>query len=907
MSSPYRTRLQLTPKTKVKTQTRQRLVMGGSVLAVALLFGIGVFMYGNFGASHEARASISSNMGFEGGTTDWTFHTGLWAISTNATYVRTGTKSCELKTTSAVDRIAYNANSTLTAPASGTNYITVSAWIKATATNARVKFELHDNSNNTDLTAATYSVPTTTGFTFASYTFSVTNGHVYYPKLLGSNTVSGNIWVYFDDVMMNNSTSATTDQTTPNAPTNFTVTASGSNVTMNFTQGTDAGGAGIDGVLIIRQSGIQAADQSASGQITYATSSSVGPTSVGSYSVVYNGVAVSTYTDAPGTGSFTYLVYMRDKAYNYTAGSAAARLWVFNSSSTSTSVTASSAIDALYIPSGNTLTFGSASVLTFRTGSAITVSGTLKQQGTLTNNGTLTIANGGTFDLNRNGSSSAGTGIPTATWSSGSLCKVSAITNTVPLGTGQTFHHFTWDCTGQTSSVYLSTSFNANGNVNFLNTGASVRTVWFDGTTHFKGDVHATTTATFNFDYGSQVYLDGSVLQNIDNTGAYLWFQNVIVDNAAGVKLLDEVLVDSITTIRNGNINLNGKGWNLEDMATIVRESGTMSAEPYPFGYYDLTYKSACTTGGELVATYTDAVYRLRIDLTGTVTLAKNAYVNNSLTFVSGKIVTSTFEVQMLTTSTTAVTGYGTSSYVVGNLRRNVAGTGAYVFPVGTSSNYELITVTFVAQTGISNLLGYFNTTSPGTPSGITVNGIVVSNMLNAGYWTLSPNSPMTGGTYTATGLMQGYTNTGLNSNTKYYMLKRANSSSAWASLGTQNLTNGQVSGSPIIFSTIGLSSFSDFGAGYGGGSTLPITLSSFTVNLINNEYADLNWVTSAELNNAYFEVERSADGENYETIGKLDGQGTSLVMTEYNFRDEAPLEGTSYYRLNPSTTLNSL
>lgn len=900
MSGPYRTRLQLTPKTKVKTQTRQRLVVSGSVLAVALLFGIGAFMYGNFGNSTESFAAISSNMGFENSLTDWTTGSGTWAVNSTAAYYRSGTKSVKNTANTTSDKQLKNTNCTIAVPVSGTNYITVSSWILGSSVNGRVRFAIYDVTASAETVSPSY-YSTTTSYSNSSYTFSAINGHTYYPILYAKNNIAGSVDIYFDDVMFYTATSATVDATMPTAPSAASANCSGTSVTLNFTQGTDAN-SGVDGVLIIRQAGLIATDQAVNNQTAYSTTSTTGPTTVGSYSVVYNGTAVSSFTDNPGSiGSYTYLIYMRDKNYNYTTLTSAARIWVMNGTTLNVSVAASSSIDGLYIPAGNTLTIGSAATLTVRTGTVLSVSGTLKLQGIITNNGTITFANGSTFEYNRNGSATAGTEIPTATWATGSTCLVTGITSTAPLGTGQTFYHFTWNCTGQTANaIFLSTSFNCNGNLTILDSGvgASPKTVWLDGVNHIKGNIHVETTGNINFDYGSLIYLDGTALQAIDNTGSDLWFENVTIDNAVGVKLLDNVLVDSLTILRNGNVDLNGKTWAIENMATIQRENGTMSAEPYPYGFYDLTYKNACTTGGELVATYTDAVYRLRIDVTGTVTLAKNAYVNYSLTFVGGKLATGTYEVKMMTTSTTSVSGYGINSYVVGNLRRNVTTTGAYVFPVGSSTNYELMTITFTLQTGITSLLAYFNTTSPGAVSGVTVSGIVVGNMLNAGYWTVTPNSPMTGGTYTAAGLMQGYTNTGLNTNTKYYMLKRANSSSSWASLGTQSLTNGQTSGTPLIFTTLGLSSFSDFGGGYGGGSTLPITLSSFTVSLVENSYANILWTTSAELSNQYFDVERSADGKTFESIGRVDGQGTSLIRHDYELNDPSPLNGISYYRL---------
>ena len=51
-------------------------------------------------------------------------------------------------------------------------------------------------------------------------------------------------------------------------------------------------------------------------------------------------------------------------------------------------------------------------------------------------------------------------------------------------------------------------------------------------------------------------------------------------------------------------------------------------------------------------------------------------------------------------------------------------------------------------------------------------------------------------------------------------------------------------------------------------------------------------------VNNAGFEVQRSADGSVWEKIGWVDGHGTSLDFHHYVFEDRKPLKGLNYYRL---------
>ncbi len=78
----------------------------------------------------------------------------------------------------------------------------------------------------------------------------------------------------------------------------------------------------------------------------------------------------------------------------------------------------------------------------------------------------------------------------------------------------------------------------------------------------------------------------------------------------------------------------------------------------------------------------------------------------------------------------------------------------------------------------------------------------------------------------------------------------------------------------------------------------LPIKLTSFDAEVINNEIVELKWVTETEVNNNFFTLERSSDGINFENLFKVDGAGNSNVTLSYQKNDSDPLLGTSYYRL---------
>jgi hypothetical protein len=78
---------------------------------------------------------------------------------------------------------------------------------------------------------------------------------------------------------------------------------------------------------------------------------------------------------------------------------------------------------------------------------------------------------------------------------------------------------------------------------------------------------------------------------------------------------------------------------------------------------------------------------------------------------------------------------------------------------------------------------------------------------------------------------------------------------------------------------------------------TLPVELLSFKGTLVENG-VNLTWITASEKNNAYFDVQRSSDGTNFETIGRVEGHNNSSESLIYGFPDVNSGSGVLYYRL---------
>jgi hypothetical protein len=82
----------------------------------------------------------------------------------------------------------------------------------------------------------------------------------------------------------------------------------------------------------------------------------------------------------------------------------------------------------------------------------------------------------------------------------------------------------------------------------------------------------------------------------------------------------------------------------------------------------------------------------------------------------------------------------------------------------------------------------------------------------------------------------------------------------------------------------------------------LPVQLAAFTAQPApSGRSAQLAWTTASEVNNAYFDVERSFDGAAFTKLGTVAGQGSKATATTYAFADQgagSQPAGLVYYRL---------
>ncbi|MEM1324687.1 MAG: T9SS type A sorting domain-containing protein [Bacteroidota bacterium] len=78
----------------------------------------------------------------------------------------------------------------------------------------------------------------------------------------------------------------------------------------------------------------------------------------------------------------------------------------------------------------------------------------------------------------------------------------------------------------------------------------------------------------------------------------------------------------------------------------------------------------------------------------------------------------------------------------------------------------------------------------------------------------------------------------------------------------------------------------------------IPVELTSFQAKAEKSGNL-LAWTTASEINNDYFLVEKSPNGKEFKTIGRVEGAGTTVTAQKYTFLDETVnSNAVSYYRL---------
>ena len=221
------------------------------------------------------------------------------------------------------------------------------------------------------------------------------------------------------------------------------------------------------------------------------------------------------------------------------------------------------------------------------------------------------------------------------------------------------------------------------------------------------------------------------------------------------------------------------------------------------------------------------------------------------------------------------------------------ANTGAHTFPFGSAAG-EYIPFIFDLTSGSA---GNVDLATYGTPSDNTPFSPTVTHMNNYGddntlfcsdrHWQIETSgSPTANITFPYLDSENAAPNT---INEAALQAQRWNGSDWDSPVGTVNTGNKTVT-------VLGVTTFSPWVL-VSSNSPLPVSFIDLSATLENEEVL-VKWITGTEENNSHFNILRSYDGVNFETIGTVEGSGNSTKVLEYYFVDQEPLKGYSYYKV---------
>jgi hypothetical protein len=240
-------------------------------------------------------------------------------------------------------------------------------------------------------------------------------------------------------------------------------------------------------------------------------------------------------------------------------------------------------------------------------------------------------------------------------------------------------------------------------------------------------------------------------------------------------------------------------------------------------------------------------------------------------------------------------------------LKWNIANTtGTYIVPWGYgTSSYLPLTFTKAAGTGAGSFIfSTYHTSwlnSAALPAGVTgLNGATGDNsayvvdrfwQINAQDYTTKPalsNVVMTYLDAEYTVASNAISEAGLKAQR---WNSTANSWSDMAATGTVNTTN-----NTVTIASISAANLYPWWVLVDQASTLPLNFISFEAKKDEN-IVNLKWTTTDEVNVSGFNIERSIDGHNFQSIGSMRSMGIS-GLNNYTSKDISPAAGLNFYRI---------
>lgn len=581
---------------------------------------------------------------------------------------------------------------------------------------------------------------------------------------------------------------------------------------------------------------------------------------------------------------------------------------------------------------------------TLNTGSNVTVNGILRKSGILTENSNPIAFNAGS--VYKHEPASAFGVIPAGTWdveSTLEILKINGATSvTNASGLKQSFGNFKWNCP-HSSSLNLTGILptRIQGNFEILNTNSSSNyelrltsatgySLIIDGNLKVSGTsilslANSTGSGTFAISLGGNLQIDNGGTLKYQNSTAPLTFSfngfnktftnngtindafiNWMVEQNAYLTLATNLSVATgraltvngyFNTVNNlvtgaGAFNLNATGTLGIGSPDGISASGstgniqnTGTTRNFGIANYIYNGSTAQVTGNGIPNT----VKGLSLNNDAGLTLSKTVAVNGILELADGVLKPSTFGITVNSGGSVTPPASTKISFVEGQLAHKANAPTTLFFPLGKGVNYRLVSLKINATDGENTYTAEQIDSKYPLPVDPQLSQ-QVDRISAIRYFTISKF----GSNFVDASVTLNYDLDDKVTDSGNLAIVKYDATDGWAYLGGSGSANGKGEITSERFTT-----FSDFilANKVGGSNPLPVELLSFKAKAINSS-VQLTWETASEKNNDFFVVERSTNGETFEQVAKVSGNGTSSTMHYYKVIDNAPVFGLNYYRL---------
>ncbi len=334
------------------------------------------------------------------------------------------------------------------------------------------------------------------------------------------------------------------------------------------------------------------------------------------------------------------------------------------------------------------------------------------------------------------------------------------------------------------------------------------------------------------------------------------------------------VIAGKQVTSESGNINING---NFDADGIFVHNSGSVTFNGV--GDQQITGDNASLVFNDLIVDKSS----------GDLTFSRAADIAGTLTLTEGVVYTTDANLLTLLNGSTSNEGSNTT-FVDGPIRKN--GTGAFTFPTGNNGIWAPLQITDPGNAGDGFTAQYFSQANVNADRPCSSCDGDILYVSGVEYWDLQ----RVAGTSTpdVTLHIKDMARSGI-SDLGDLLFAHWNGA-IWnnMTLGTTSLGANECS-----VTGTGFTSYSPMApASSMGVNPLPVELLRFEAS-VSDEKVNLEWETGSETNNDYFTIEKTDDGESFETVTTVQGSGNSSVPREYSCTDYSPFTGSSYYRLS--------